>query len=167
MKKLSSLAVLGIAGMLALGACSTNSAAPESGESTGEAGNEAADDTTYVIGISQLMDHPSLTAAADGFKAALEESGLNVTFDEQNANGDQSTAASIAGSFKSSNVDLVLAIATPTAQAAAQAITDTPVLFTAVTDPVDAGLVDSWEAPGGTVTGTSDANAVKVQLELI
>lgn len=94
MKKLSSLAVLGIAGVLALGACSTNSAAPESVESGGEASNEAADDTTYVIGISQLMEHPSLTAAADGFKAALEESGLNVKFDEQNANGDQSTAAS-------------------------------------------------------------------------
>ena len=167
MKKLSSLAVLGIAGVLALGACSTNSTAPESGESTSGAGTEAADDTTYVIGISQLMEHPSLTAAADGFKAALEESGLNVKFDEQNANGDQSTAASIAGSFKSSNVDLVLAIATPTAQAAAQAITDTPVLFTAVTDPVDAGLVESWEAPGGNVTGTSDANPVKEQLELI
>ena len=167
MKKLSSLAVLGIAGVLALGACSTNSTAPESVESGGEASNEAADDTTYVIGISQLMEHPSLTAAADGFKAALEESGLNVKFDEQNANGDQSTAASIAGSFKSSNVDLVLAIATPTAQAAAQAITDTPVLFTAVTDPVDAGLVESWEAPGGNVTGTSDANPVKEQLELI
>lgn len=167
MKKLSSLAVLGIAGALALGACSTNSSAPESGESGDAAGSGSADETTYVIGISQLMEHPSLTAAADGFKAALEESGLNVTFDEQNANGDQSTAASIAGSFKSSNVDLVLAIATPTAQAAAQAITDTPVLFTAVTDPVDAGLVASWESPGGNVTGTSDANPVKEQLELI
>ena len=65
MKKLSSLAVLGIAGVLALGACSTNSTAPESVESGGEASNEAADDTTYVIGISQLMEHPSLTAAAD------------------------------------------------------------------------------------------------------
>ncbi len=168
MKKITSLAAIGVAGALALAGCgggAKTEAQPESNDAPAAADN--ADDTTYVIGISQLMDHPSLTAAADGFKAAMEDSGLNVTFDEQNANGDQSTAASIAGSFKSANVDLVLAIATPTAQAAAQAVTDIPVLFTAVTDPVDAGLVESWEAPGGNVTGTSDANPVKEQLALI
>ena len=161
MKKIASLVSLGVAGTLALAGCSTTS-------STGSGQSDATGGTTeYVVGISQLMDHPSLTAAAEGFKAAFEDAGLNVKFDEQNANGDQSTAASIAGSFKSSKVDLVLAIATPTAQAAAQAITDIPVLFTAVTDPIDAGLVETWEAPGGNITGTSDANPVSEQLALI
>ncbi len=169
MKKIFGLAAFAATFTLALAGCSGGSA--QSGTESAESGaGEAAsstDSTTYVVGIAQLMDHPSLTAAADGFKAAMEDSGLNVTFDEQNANGDQSTAANIAGSFKSENVDLVLAIATPTAQATAQAITDTPVLFTAVTDPVDAGLVDSLESPGGNVTGTTDANPVKEQLALI
>lgn len=168
MKKIMSLAGIAAAAALALGACSGGAGSESKAEQSGETGGgDAAAGETYVVGIAQLMDHPSLTAAADGFKAAMEESGLNVTFDEQNANGDQTTVANIAGSFKSSNVDLVLAIATPTAQAAAQAITDTPVLFTAVTDPVDAGLVESWEQPGGNVTGTSDANPVKEQLALI
>ncbi|WP_099331913.1 ABC transporter substrate-binding protein [Actinomyces minihominis] len=161
MKKIASLVSLGVAGALALAGCSASPSASSGQSESPEATTE------YVVGISQLMDHPSLTAAADGFKAAFEDAGLTVKFDEQNANGDQSTAASIAGSFKSSKVDLVLAIATPTAQAAAQAITDIPVLFTAVTDPIDAGLVETWEAPGGNITGTSDANPVSEQLALI
>lgn len=161
MKKMISAAGVAAAAALVLSACS-GGGEPKVEQSSPDAGGE-----TYVVGIAQLMDHPSLTAAADGFQAALEESGLDVTFDEQNANGDQTTVANIAGAFKSSNVDLVLAIATPTAQASAQAITDRPVLFTAVTDPVDAGLVDSWESPGANITGTSDANPVKEQLALI
>src|SRR5690606_9012691 len=62
---------------------------------------------------------------------------------------------------------LILAVATPTAQAVAQTITDVPILITAVTEPQEAGLVDSWEAPGGNVTGTSDLNPVAEQLELV
>src|SRR5699024_7852336 len=73
----------------------------------------------------------------------------------------------IATTFASDDLDLVLAIATPAAQATAQAVTDTPVLITAVTDPLEAGLVDSWEAPGGNLTGTSDLNPVDEQLALL
>ncbi|MEO6309331.1 MAG: ABC transporter substrate-binding protein, partial [Leifsonia sp.] len=79
----------------------------------------------------------------------------------------QATASTIAGKFKADNVDLVLAIATPTAQAAAQTITNIPILFTAVTEPKEAGLVTEWDAPGANVTGTSDLNPVKEQLQLI
>lgn len=122
---------------------------------------------SYSIGISQFVTHPSLDAARKGFEEGLKESGLDVTLDVQNAQTDQATANTIAGTFASSDLDLVLAIATPSAQTAAQAITDVPVLFTAVTDPVSAELVDSLEAPGGNVTGTSDANPVLEQLTLL
>ncbi|MCW2132662.1 ABC transporter substrate-binding protein [Arthrobacter sp. VKM Ac-2550] len=123
------------------------------------------------IGITQIVSHPSLDASREGFKKALAENGYtegeNVTYDEQNAQGDQATATSIAGKFATDQKDLVLAIATPTAQAAAQAIQDIPILITAVTDPVEAGLVESLEAPGGNITGTSDLNPVKEQLGLL
>ena len=135
---------------------------------TEPAGEAPAGGEQVKIGITQIVDHPSLNAARDGFKDALADAGYDVTYDEQNAQGDQSIAASIAGNFAAdSDMDLVLAVATPTAQAAAQAITDIPVLFTAVTDPVSASLVDSNEAPGANVTGTSDKNPVKEQLELL
>ncbi len=121
--------------------------------------------STYRVGITQIVSHPSLDAAREGFKAGLTGAGLSVTFDEQNAQGDQATATSIAAKF-ATGYDLVLAIATPTAQASAQAITGTPILFTAVTDPVAAQLVASADAPGGNVTGTTDMNPVARQIAL-
>lgn len=134
-------------------------------ETTGAAGE------SVEIGITQIVSHTSLDAAREGFKAALADNGYvegeNVTYDEQNAQGDQATATSIANKFAADGKDLVLAIATPTAQAAAQVITDVPILITAVTEPAEAGLVDSWEAPGANITGTSDLNAVEEQLGLI
>lgn len=156
---------------LALSACggaAPADAEPESGTETETVDADAdGSDVTFTIGVSQLVSHPSLDAAVEGFEAAFADEDIPATFDVQNANGDQSVAASIAGTFGSSSVDLVLAVATPSAQAAAQAITDKPVLFTAVTDPIDAGLVTSWEEPGANVTGTSDANPVEEQLELV
>ncbi|HLT85801.1 MAG TPA: ABC transporter substrate-binding protein [Phototrophicaceae bacterium] len=125
------------------------------------------DAESYSIGITQIVSHPSLDAAREGFKAALADAGLEVEYDEQNAQGDQATATSIANTFASGGHDLILAIATPTAQATAQAITDVPIVITAVTEPEEAGLVDSWDAPGANVTGTSDLNPVADQLELL
>lgn len=134
----------------------------------GGAGATGGEGESYRIGISQLVQHPALDAAATGFKKAFEDEGLNVEWVEQNANGEQPTAVTIAQGFASdSNIDLVLAIATPAAQAAATAIPDRPVLFTAVTDPVAADLVESMDAPGGNVTGTSDLNPVADQIDLI
>lgn len=123
------------------------------------------------IGITQIVSHTSLDAAREGFKKALADNGYvagqNVTYDEQNAQGDQGTATSIANKFASSNLNLILTIATPTAQATSQVITNVPILFTAVTDPVSAQLVKSMEAPGGNVSGTTDLNPVAKQVELI
>lgn len=119
------------------------------------------------IGVTQIVEHPALDAARDGFIERMAELGYDVKYDVQSAQGDPSTAITIAQKFQSEQVDLVLAIATPTAQAAVQVITDIPVLFTAVTDPVEAELVDSVARPGGNVTGTSDLTPVKSQLELL
>lgn len=149
---------------LALTACGgSDGGAGEAG--SGANGGDSSE--TYSIGVSQLVSHASLDAALAGFEAGLEESGLDVTLDVQNAQGDQATANTIAGTFASGDYDLVLAIATPAAQAAAQSVTNVPVLFTAVTDPESAKLVESKEAPGGNVTGTSDANPVVEQLTLL
>jgi putative tryptophan/tyrosine transport system substrate-binding protein len=128
-------------------------------------GGEAAD--SYSIGITQIVSHPALDSAREGFKTAFDDAGIEVEWDEQNAQGEQATASNIAGTFATGDLDLVHAIATPTSQAAAQQITDLPIVFSSVTDPEEAGLVDSWEEPGGNITGASDMNPVAEQLELL
>ncbi|MBK8461619.1 MAG: ABC transporter substrate-binding protein [Nigerium sp.] len=127
----------------------------------------AAAGQSYKIGISKYVTHASLDASVEGFKKALADAGVNATYDEKNGNADNATVATISSTFAASDLDLVLAVATPSAQGAAGAITDKPVLFTAVTDPVDAKLVASLEAPGANVTGTSDMNPVAEQLALV
>lgn len=161
MKK-TALRVTGAVAALLLAAGCT-SAAP----SVTAAGTPSGAAKTYKIGITQIVTHPSLDAARDGFKKAIADAGLKVTYDEQNANGETATATSIASKFKDAGLDLVLAIATPTAQASAQAITNTPILFTAVTDPVAAKLVASASAPGANISGTTDMNPVAEQIALI
>lgn len=128
---------------------------------------------TVKIGIIQQMQHASLDDAYKGFVDGLAEVGYvegeNLEIDYQNASGEVSNCQSICNVFKSNNDDLVLAIATNAAQSAVSTFqeTDTPVLFTAVTDPVDAGLVESMEAPGKNVTGTSDLPVIADQIQVI
>jgi putative ABC transport system substrate-binding protein len=128
------------------------------------------------IGIFQIISHPALDSAREGFKdafkAALEDEGLSETdveFIERNAGGSPDVAYTIADYFVSLDVDLICAIATPCVIAAATAVeqTDILVVFNSVTNPVVAGVVDSWEVPGGQVTGVSDIAPVEPQLELI
>jgi len=123
------------------------------------------------IGIIQIVEHPSLDASRQGFIDALKEAGYeegkNVQFDYQNGQGSRDTLTTIAQKFASDKKDLIFAIATPSAQAAAQQTSEIPILITAVTDPVVAGIVDSMEKPGTNVTGTTDMNPVKEQLALI
>lgn len=122
---------------------------------------------TFKIGVLQLADFAALENAREGFCDALEQSGLNVEFDIQNAQGDQSNILTMGQKFISDKCDLILAIATPTAQSLAAQTTEIPILFTAVTDPVDAKLVDSNEVPGGNISGTSDMNPVAEQIDLL
>ena len=125
-----------------------------------ETGGERSKDT-FKIGITQIVAHPALDSAREGFKDAFKESGLKVTFDEKNANGEIATANMIANNFVTEKVDLIYAIATSTAQSAAQATNKLPVVFSAITDPEAAGLIK------GNVTGISDRVNVKQQLELL
>ncbi|MDK8181103.1 ABC transporter substrate-binding protein [Paenibacillus sp. UMB4589-SE434] len=125
------------------------------------------------IGITQIVEHLSLDEARRGFVQALKDAGYvegeTLEIDFQNAQGDLSNAATITQKFASDKKDLVLAIATPTAQAAAQNIKNKPILFTAVTDPIGAGLVQSIEKPGANVTGTADLHpdAISKLMEFI
>lgn len=119
------------------------------------------------VGIVQIVEHPALDAARTGFLQALDEQGIQVNVSFHSAQGDFATAAAISQQFVADRKDLILAIATPAAQAAAHATEDIPIVFTAVTDPVAAGLVESWEVPGKNVTGSSDMTPVARQLELL
>lgn len=143
---------------LALAGCSSESGSSQAGSGSAE---------SYSIGISQLVQHPALDSATAGFKQAFDDAGIDVEWEEQNANGEQATALTIAQQFANQDLDLVLANATPAAQAMAQNVADIPVLFTSVTDPVEAQLVASLEEPGGNVTGTSDKTPLADQFDLM
>ncbi|WPC38499.1 ABC transporter substrate-binding protein [Brachyspira hyodysenteriae] len=123
------------------------------------------------IGILQLVEHYALDQAnkgfVDGLKEAGYEDGKNVIIDYQNAQGEQANCVTISQKFINNKVDLILAIATPAAQAVANLTKDIPILITAVTDPADSKLVADNKMPGGNVTGTSDLTPVKEQMELL
>lgn len=123
------------------------------------------------IGISQIVEHPALDAAREGFVKALSDKGYrdgeNIKINYQNAQNDISIAQSIADGFVSDKSDMILAIATPSAQAAYNATKKIPILITAVTDPVGAGLIKSSLKPETNVSGTSDATPVASQFALI
>jgi putative ABC transport system substrate-binding protein len=96
-----------------------------------------------LIGISKIVAHPALDAVEKGIQEVVKAQYPDARFDLQNANGEMSTASSIAQKFKSENVTLAVGIATPTAQALVNTIKDRPVIYSAVTDPVAAGLIGS------------------------
>ncbi len=123
------------------------------------------------IGVTQIVSHPALDGDAKGFEKALADAGfkegVDVTYDRQNAQGDMANAQTIAQKFLDAKVDMVHSIATPTSQAVVKVIKNIPVVFSSVTDPVDAGLVPKT-SPSGTksgtnVTGVSDRWPVALQ----
>ena len=129
--------------------------------------------TTYKIGITQIITHPALDANRQGFIDEMAAEGFvqgkNVVYDVRNAEGDMSLAATIGQQFVAEKDNLILAIATPSAQACVQAAkgSNIPIVFGSVTDPVAAGLVASWDKPGDDVTGVSDWANVTTQIQLI
>lgn len=135
------------------------------------AGCETEQEKTVKVGVIQYMSHPSLDNCYNGVAAALNESGLEITIDRQvgSSNAAESDCVNYAKNMVAANYDLIVAIATPAAQAAFAAVEDTdiPVIFCAVSDPVAAKLVDSVEAPGQNCTGTSDVLDLKAQVEMI
>ncbi|WP_302273145.1 ABC transporter substrate-binding protein [Brachyspira aalborgi] len=123
------------------------------------------------IGVLQLIEHNALDSAykgfVDGLKEAGYEDGKNIIIDYQNAQGEQANCITIGQKFINDKSDLILAIATPAAQAIANMTKDIPILITAVTDPADSKLVADNNVPGGNVTGTSDLTPVEAQIELL
>lgn len=145
-----------------------NSAA-DSSAAAGEtqAQSAAADGKSYKIGVLQFIQHSALDKTNQGFVDAVNKSGLTVSWDQQNASGEQASCQTIAEKFVNDGDDLIFAIATPAAQAAAAATTEVPILFSAVTDPAASGLVADNKAPGGNLTGTSDLTPVAEQITLL
>lgn len=132
------------------------------------AGCTKKEDDTITIGISKIITHPALDAIEQGIIDGLKELGVtDVTFDLQNANGDITTATSIAQKFKADKVDVAVGIATPTAQALANTIHDIPIVFSAVTEPIEAGLVETYDRGLNNVTGVSDLTPVEAQIRLL
>lgn len=121
----------------------------------------------YVVSSTQIVEHPALDAVREGFRDTLAEKGLDVDLRVYVAQGSMDMAVQIANQMRGDNPDLILAIATPTAQAAAQRIRDKPILFSAVTDPVAAGLVKDMNKPGANISGMTDKSPVDRQMALI
>ena len=163
-KRLMSMLVIAAMALATVGCASTN---------TETKANEAVSEDAVKIGVIQYVQHGSLDDAYKGFVDGLAEAGYvegeNLVLDFQNASGEVSNCQQICDLFVNNNTDLVLSIATPAAQAAVNACQETeiPVLFTAVTDAVGAGLVESNEAPGKNVTGTSDMPVIEDQIAVI
>ncbi|TFI62131.1 ABC transporter substrate-binding protein [Carnobacterium divergens] len=160
-KKMKKIAIASLTGLVALGLL----AGCTGGNSKSENKKEVK------VGVLQYMEHNSLDQARKGFVAELKdagyEEGKNMTLDYQNAQGDQSNLKSMSERLVKNKNDVILAIATPAAQSVVNETTTLPVLFTAVTDAVSAGLVTSNEKPGGNVTGTSDMVPIDEQTDLL
>jgi putative tryptophan/tyrosine transport system substrate-binding protein len=129
------------------------------------------EETKIRIGVNQLVQHPALDSAREGFIEGLKEKGYednkNISIDYQNAQGDTATSQTIAQKFVADKKDLILAIATPAAQAVYNATKDIPTVFTAVTDPIAAEIAKDWRSSGTNLTGVSDMVPVDKQLELL
>lgn len=154
-KMLSSLVGLAAVGLLV--GCGNNSAETDS--------------SVQKVGILQYMEHKSLDKAREGFIAELKdegyEDGKNIKIDSLNSQGDQANLKSMSEKLVKEKSDVILTIATPAAISVATETTDIPIIFTAVTDAVSAGLVDSNEKPGKNITGTSDMVPIDKQTNLL
>jgi len=182
---------LGMSAVMALGLAACGSAGSSTGsstagaadstaaaESTAAAGNSAAagaseaapaaSDRKFTVGVLQLVQHPALDAATQGFVDVLKETyGDNVTIDSQNAAGDSATCATIANTFVSNKYDLIMANATPALQAAQAATGSIPILGTSVTDYGTALDISDWKGTTGTnISGTSDLAPLDKQAAL-
>lgn len=167
MKVMKKVAAIGLASVMSLGLLTGCGGSKDSSSSSSSDKGEK----VYKIGVTQLVEHDALDASYKGFVAALKdagyEDGKNIEIDYNNAQNQQDNCQSIASKLVKNNSDLILAIATPAAQAVANETSSIPILVTAVTDPADAKLVKSNEEPGTNVSGTSDLTPCKEQMELL
>ncbi|HEX3027219.1 MAG TPA: ABC transporter substrate-binding protein [Clostridia bacterium] len=167
-------AVMALAMAASVTACSSGTASSaSSAASTAASASAGQAAKSFKIGVIQYAPHPSLDNCFKGFKAGLEEAGLkegtNLTIDFQNAQGDVSNSDLIAKNMVSKKYDLIMGIATPSAMSAFSAArtANIPVVFTAVSDPVAAGIVKSNDKPGNNCTGSSDVLPLEQQVKMI
>ena len=164
-KKTIAMVLAALAAMTSLTACS--------GGQTASSGTDGGEDGTYTIGVVQYATHPSLDNCYEGFLKGLADEGFvegeNLTIDFQNAQGDTANCDLMAKTMVTSRVDLLAGIATPAVMSeySAAKSSDIPIVFTAVSDPVSAGLVQSIEQPGSNCTGTSDVLPLEKQVKMI
>ena len=163
-KKALSVVLAAICTMGLMAGCGDAKGTTEAGAASGD---------SYTVGISQFAEHGSLDNCREGFLEGLKEEGIeegkNLKIDYQNAQTDTGTASTIADSFISEKADMICAIATPCAASAYNSAmnTDTPVVYTAVSDPVAAGLANEDGTSVGNITGSSDVLPVEEQLKMI
>lgn len=131
--------ILALVGIIGLGSCASKEGKKE-----------------YIIGVIQIADHPSLDAAREGFLEELDKEGLSYKLIDHRAGGDISLIPQLASDLKIKGADLIYTIGTPAAQGVYNIVNDRPILFTAVTDPIGAGLVDEKSRTGANITGVSD-----------
>ena len=117
--------------------------------------------------IVQFDAHPTFSAMTQEFFTCMSERGNEVTYIDKGAAGDADHLDTIVSELASGDYDLIIPISTQVAQAVAKAVTDTPIVFAGVTDPVTAGLVSSYDSPGGNITGTSDYPDMNYLMKLV
>lgn len=132
----------------------SNENASDTSETEENANSE--DGETFTIGATQILEHPSLDNAYEGFQDALADAGVNVEYNFQSAQNDQNNVKTISDNFVADDVDLIFANSTPSALGALQATSDIPIVFTSVSDAVEAGLVPSMDEAGENITGNVD-----------
>ena len=135
-----------------------------------DSSSDSGDKETFKVGLVQLVEHTSLDQIRESIIKQLEDDGYvdgkNIEIDYQNAQNEQSNLKTICQGFVADKVDVIVAITTPAAQVAMGETKDIPIIFSAVTDPVAAGIVKDMDNPGGNITGTSDAVKVDQIMEL-
>ncbi len=170
MKKLVALG-LGFALLASFASCGSTASSEAASAGSASMSDTATAGEAVRVGVIQLAPHPALDAALEGFVEGLAENGFvegeNLTLDVQNAQGEISNCPTIASTLVNDGNDLIFAIATPAAQAAANETSEVPIVATAVTDFVESQLVQSNEAPGGNVTGASDLTPIYEQMQLL
>lgn len=169
MKMKRILAAMAASAMLFSMAGCSNDGGNAGGSASNNGGNSAGGDKVYNIGICQLVEHPALDAATEGFMTALKDKlGDNVKFDNQNAQNEATNCTTICNNFVSSGVDLIMANATGSLQAASSATSSIPIVGTSITNYATAMGVNDWiEMKGKNITGTSDLAPIDEQEKMI
>ncbi|WP_304240264.1 ABC transporter substrate-binding protein [Gracilinema caldarium] len=168
MKRIMNLARLSLiaAGIMVLATLTACGASSSAGSGAGSGAAKKVSDEPK-IGVAKIVAHPALDALEKGIVEEITAAFPRAKIDLQNANGEPATASQIAQKFKVDKVDVAVGIATPTAMALANVLTDIPVIYSAVTDPVAAGLVASYDKGGEHITGTSDLPPLEGQIDAL